>query len=631
MMRPPALLAVASLVLLAGCTESVLRSERVLGSVELDSSIVTTTEGLPVSIPVRVLDQHGAAFDRLPPWIQPVWESSDEARVAVVANRLQARAPGQATVTVRVAERTSSATVRVNPDALTVRIHGFQLSQAIQRPDGTVPLIEGRDGYLRVFVTADRTNFFPAGLRVRFFRNGALQRTWKLSAPADSIPRETTEAVLASTWNVRIPGELIRTGTSILVDVDPEQALPTTPESRLTYPVNGDPLPLDVRAAPHFAIRLVPIQGRNGVRGAVSEANMQQYIAPLVAMFPLGTVSVDVRDTYHTIYMAEGSDWVNLLVEILALRIADSSDHYYYGVTRRVFGPIGIGFLGYPVAVGFDQMPEAPFTLAHELGHNFGLFHAPCGGPDAVDPRYPYARGAIGVFGLDLAADTLVGPETPDVMGYCRPRWLSDYHYESVVAFREAQTNRPEPSPPELSLLVWGRVSDGQIHLEPAFEVFASPRLPRAPGPFTLEGRTEAGARLFSFPFSPLQIDHAAVGEGAFAFTVPLPPEGSAALRSLHVRGRGLEASRVARPRAPGPLLQRPALPSGLAIERGTTSSLLRWDAATHPMVLVRDARSGSIIGFGRDGSFDLPRNDAGYELVFSDGVRSSRSRVASP
>jgi hypothetical protein len=55
-MSRPALLALA-LGRLAGCSESVLRWDRVLGSIELRHQTLTATEGQPVSLTLQVLDQ----------------------------------------------------------------------------------------------------------------------------------------------------------------------------------------------------------------------------------------------------------------------------------------------------------------------------------------------------------------------------------------------------------------------------------------------------------------------------------------------------------------------------------------------------------------------------------------------
>jgi hypothetical protein len=59
---------------------------------------------------------------------------------------------GAAVVTVRLAEQSSSATVRVDPESVQIRIDGFQLSQAIQRSENSVPSSRegGRWGNLSV-------------------------------------------------------------------------------------------------------------------------------------------------------------------------------------------------------------------------------------------------------------------------------------------------------------------------------------------------------------------------------------------------------------------------------------------------------------------------------------------------
>jgi hypothetical protein len=55
----------------------------------------------------------------------------------------------------------------------------------------------------------------------------------------------------------------------------------------------------------------------------------------------------------------------------------------------------------------------------------------------------------------------------------------------------------------------------------------------------------------------------------------------------------------------------------------------LQWNAAVHPMVMVRDARSGEVLSFARGGSVTVPGTGADLELVASDGVRSRRLDVA--
>ena len=68
----------------------------------------------------------------------------------------------------------------------------------------------------------------------------------------------------------------------------------------------------------------------------------------------------------------------------------------------------------------------------HEIGHNHGRAHAPCGAAAGPDPEFPYRGGTIGGWGYDERRRGLVRPNAFDFMGYCQPRWISDYNYTAL-------------------------------------------------------------------------------------------------------------------------------------------------------------------------------------------------------
>src|SRR5690606_6505185 len=113
--------------------------------------------------------------------------------------------------------------------------------------------------------------------------------------------------------------------------------------------------------------------------------------------------------------------WSRVLGEIRALRVAESQTHLYYGVVRTHYtsGVAGIGYVGFPTALGWDRLPSGAGVAAHELGHNWNRLHSPCGGAGNIDPNYPYAGGSIGVYGYDAALNLLRPPSFTDIMGYC--------------------------------------------------------------------------------------------------------------------------------------------------------------------------------------------------------------------
>ncbi|MXX69492.1 MAG: hypothetical protein F4Y74_11095 [Gemmatimonadales bacterium] len=105
-------------------------------------------------------------------------------------------------------------------------------------------------------------------------------------------------------------------------------------------------------------------------------------------------------------------------------------DEYWYAVVASDRG--GVGLIGARTSLG---VPNAA-TIAHELGHNMSLAHAPCGDPRGVDRRYPYEAGTIGVPGYDFRSDEFVASSTPDLMTYCGPKWIGDYHFGKALEHR---------------------------------------------------------------------------------------------------------------------------------------------------------------------------------------------------
>lgn len=615
---------------LGGCSDLLPEAERVPTRVELSTQTATVVEGSPVPITVRVLDQNGEAFDRIPGWAAPVWTFDAAGRVEDQNGQLVAVQPGPARAKVTVAGLSAEALVRVNPRSLGMSVDAVYLTQSVQTLNRSIPLVAGRDAYLRVFLRGDQPNFYAPKVRVLLYQDGVLQQTSDLAPVADSVPTQIREANYSGSWNVVIPARLVRPGLSMVVQADPDGTVPLKTGSQLRYPATGA-LALDVRTVPKLWLRLVPIlQTERGTTGNVTEANKERWVSDLVAMFPISEYDVDVRTPYATSTTATTSAaWEQMVNEIAALRAVDGNERYYYGVLRHPGGAgiAGIGFIGYPSSLGYDVLPAGAATLAHEIGHNMGRAHAPCGNPGGPDPNYPHAAGGIGVYGFNVFTGEAKDPaREKDLMTYCTPEWISDYTYRGVLNFRlngdGGTSGSPAPAAPEPSLLLWGRMDPTGAVLEPAFELTTRPSMPE-PGPYRVEGLDEAGAVLFSVSFRGHALAEVNTEQRQFAFAVPSRLARTDRLARLRLVGPGVAAER----RSGEPAAGRRA-PAAALRRSGGSGVRLEWDAAARPMALVRDPATGEVISFARDGGAALRTRSPQLEVLFSDGVRTTRSTL---
>lgn len=561
----------------------------------------------------------------------------------VVANGGTTHSPTPATQDVVVPPTgTASATVNYAPPSsgeLNLRIAGLYLTQSTQTYDGGVPLVKDRNGFLRVFVVANRTNTEVPAVRVQVYNSSdAVVSTVLIPPPGLSVPTAVDESQLIYSWNTPISGTLIQPGFRVDAEVDPAGAVVETDDADNLLA----PPPPVVHTVPALNLTFVPvIQQRHAARGdvgGVTSANKDQFLSLTREMHPLATINSTVRGPYITTttdtLQAQNTNnaWTTILAEIDAIRIIENPSRYYYGVAKVSYrsGVAGVAYVsGNPYsefsALGWDWLPSGAEVAAHELGHNWGRNHAPCGGPADPDPAYPYAGGSTSVYGFDVATQSLKPPSNTDIMGYCAQKWISDYTYQGVMSYLIA----PPPSAPLLAavnqavqpcLLVWGHIRNGEIVLEPAFQVNTRPSLPPRSGPYSVEARAADGSSLFRVSFTPSVVADAPQTQQSFVFAVPISGSQAARLTSLRLSGQGREAVRTTSAAKVGIAEVRRAPGGKVAV---------RWDARTHPMVMVRDAQTGEVLSLARGGNVDVVSLKRDVDLVVSDGVKSSVRRVA--
>ena len=601
--------------------------------------LIVTVNGLPGSSSAAVTVTGPNAFTQVvtaTDTLEPLSPGAYTIAAAPVTAGTDNYAPSPQTQQVNVQPNgTGNSTVTYAvfvPGSVNLLIDGMYLIQSVQSYGAAVPLVANRDAYLRVFVRADQANTIAPPVRVRLYdgTNPTPVQTYTIPAPGASTPTSISEGSLASSWNQLIPGALIQPNLRILADVDPAGTYGESNESDNSFPASGTPRAETVRVANPIAIRLVSVIIGNDT-GNVVPANMGQFLVTMKKVFPLRDVNAELRMTPYTssapALVSDNSNnaWGQVLSEMNALRTTDGYGGYYYGVVRTSYGSgvAGIGYVPGRAAVGWDRLPSGDEIMAHEFGHNLSLGHAPCGGAGNPDPAFPHATGAIGVYGLDVATLALKAPSAKDLMGYCGgTQWISDYNFIKAFNYRNGnpQASRSEGS--SEGLLVWGRVVDGAVTLEPAFAITAPVKSSRT-GAYRVQALDAWGRVLLEQRFDPELVADQRGDQRHFAFLLPA----SAALRqriaTLRVSGGLVGAERVS---APTFAAQRRGAPvslpaSGSRFVRAGGAAQLSWNASTWPMAMVRDAATGDVLSFARNGSARFP---AGRRVTveYSDGVQ---------
>ncbi len=562
---------------------------------------------------VVVLDQDGTPIEPLPSWARPVWKSEDPATLHISPDGSASAVDyAETEVTVSYAGLRARTPVRVNPTRLTLTAPYYYITQGVQNSVRGLPLIEGRDALLRVFVTGDRLSYYQPRVEALFYQSDALVHGMAMSPEFRRLPTEVDESRLDLSFNALLPRSVIVPGTDLVIRLDIDGVVPATPESRLRIPDEGR-VRLDVRTVPRFDLVIVPVVLASGPEGEIRR--WAEDITPdseklrlVRSVLPVADMSVKVHEGFvSTADLATGAGWGELLAELVFLRIREGARGYYYGAVQLGDDAIwnGLGQIGYPASVG---KPD-PVTLAHELGHNMGLHHAPCGGAIAADMAYPYDGGAIGIWGYDFFSGRVVSASLyKDVMGYCNPQWVSDYHFARAMGYRlfretptagaagadrgpadlGAGTDRG-PAAAERTLLLWGRIGDGELVLDPAFMVDAPATLPTEDGPYRLEGVGPRGERRFSLGFAAWPTEY---GGGNFVFTVPFDPGRDGVLERVVLSG----------PEGSYTLDRFGSAPTAMVTDRvtGKLRGVLReWDGAWPAALPVAERDSEIVVSEG--------------------------------
>ncbi|MFO0757347.1 MAG: M66 family metalloprotease [Byssovorax sp.] len=360
-----------------------------------------------------------------------------------------------------------------------------------------IPIIEGRDALLRVFIETDASfSGDPVTARLFFDQDPEPIET------VQNVLGNSTDDKLDSTINFDVPGDKVTvvSGYRVILGKD-SGPLPKGPLAK-GYPEKGfDPIPAE-SVGTTLKIMIAPVAyGADGSNRLpdLSDAQIQMYKDAFHSMYPAPSVEITVRSepiAWKYQVGAGGNGWGELLDHVGTVRDQDKAppDVYYFApfMPTDSFGQFcgggcvaGLGMLGQPsdthsrAAIGLGYTgADTGVTALHEIGHNHGRNHAPCGGAQGVDPKYPHPGAQDGVWGYNLVSQQLYAPKITDIMGYCTPVWISDYTFTALAERIKFVNHARVIVPPEQQNLLYDRVMIGALG---EVKWLAPARLPEPP------------------------------------------------------------------------------------------------------------------------------------------------------
>lgn len=364
-------------------------------------------------------------------------------------------------------------------------------------PNGLVPVIAKKDAFVRLFV--DLGGDYDGGdVTARLYVKGPsgekkFETTQKLTASSN-------DQDLSTTLNISVTDGAIEPEFEYRVEIGRsgrEQS-----GSSFKYPASGAEKVGATSVGQTLRIKLVPVKynaDNSGRLPDTSEEQLTLYRNYFHAMYPVPEIDLTVRDPlpWNQSIDAFGGGWGEILDRVGMLRQSDNPpfDVYYFGIfnPENSFGQfcgqgcvLGLAFGATSpmntynrVAVGIGYTgTDSVETALHEIGHTHGREHAPCGGAGGPDPNFPHPGGKDGVWGYDLHRQQLFSPDTPDIMGYCLPVWISDYTYDALHKWIKTVNDNTMMRVAEGPSVVYDRAlvrADGTLALLPSLALTSPP------------------------------------------------------------------------------------------------------------------------------------------------------------